>query len=192
MKPVLEMRSREELLEELRGCETRLDTLAEESLALRVRIDALRQELRQLDDPPQRSLPIAAPIEPIAAVPAPSTPAEKVALFRRLFRGRTDVFPKYWENPKTKKKGYSPACANEWVRGVCEKPRVKCGECSNQAFVAVDDRRVLEHLQGHHVMGVYPMIEGDLCWFLARTSTRRGGRTTSSHSRRPATDSLFP
>lgn len=168
------MPSRENLLEELRGCEARLDALAEDSLALRVRVDALRQEVRRLDDPPQRSLPIAGPLEPAAAAPTPSTATEKVALFRRLFRGRTDVFPKYWENAKTKKKGYSPACANEWVRGVCEKPRVKCGECSNQAFVAVDDRRVLEHLQGHHVMGVYPMLEGDLCWFLAADFDKEG------------------
>jgi hypothetical protein len=97
-----------------------------------------------------------------------------VALFRRPFRGRTDVFPKYWENAKTKKKGYSPACANEWVRGACEKPRIKCGECSNQACIAVDDRRVLEHLQGHHVMGVTPMLEGDLCWSLAADFDKEG------------------
>ncbi len=174
LRPVAEVRSRAELLEELRGCEARLDALAEESLALGVRVDALRQEVRQLDDPPQRSLPIAAPIGPTAAAPAPSTPAEKVALFRRLFRGRTDVFPKYWENPKTEKKGYSPACANEWVRGVCEKPGVKCGECTNQAFIGVDDRRVLEHLQAHHVMGVYPMLEGDLCWSLAADFDKEG------------------
>jgi hypothetical protein len=50
--PVAEVRSREELQEELRGCEARLDALAEESLALRVRVDALRQEVRQLDDAP--------------------------------------------------------------------------------------------------------------------------------------------
>ena len=43
MKPVVEMRAREDLLEELRDCEARLDALAEESLALRVRVDALRR-----------------------------------------------------------------------------------------------------------------------------------------------------
>jgi len=52
------------------------------------------------------------------------TPEDKVALFLRLFRGREDVYPKLWQNQKTGKEGYSPACANEWVRGVCEKPRV--------------------------------------------------------------------
>jgi hypothetical protein len=38
-------------------------------------------------------------------------------LFRSLFRGRGDVFPKRWENPKTGK-AYTPACANEWVRRI--------------------------------------------------------------------------
>jgi hypothetical protein len=46
---------------------------------------------------------------------------EKVALFRRLFRGRTDVYPIRWENKTTAKSGYSPAYANEWRAGVCRK-----------------------------------------------------------------------
>ena len=88
----------------------------------------------------------------------PSTAGEKVALFRSLFRGRDDVFPKLWVNPRTDRKGYAPACSNEWVRGVCEKPRVKCSECPNQAFISVSDQVVLDHLQGRHVMGVYPLL----------------------------------
>ncbi len=66
----------------------------------------------------------------IPGVTTLSPTADKVALFRRLFAGRPDVFPLRWENPKTGKSGYSPACANEWVRGVCGKPQVKCGECA--------------------------------------------------------------
>jgi hypothetical protein len=50
---------------------------------------------------------------------------------------------------------------------VCEKPRIKCGECPNQAFIAVDDRVVVDHLQGRHVVGVYPMLGDETCWFLA-------------------------
>jgi hypothetical protein len=53
------------------------------------------------------------------------------------------------------------------VRGVCEKPRVKCGECPNQAFVPVSDQAVLDHLQGRHLIGVYPMLEDGGCWLLA-------------------------
>ena len=60
-----------------------------------------------------------------------------------------------------------PACGNEWMQGVCEKPRVKCGECPNQAFLEVSDRALLDHLQGRHVMGVYPLLEEETCCFLA-------------------------
>ena len=45
---------------------------------------------------------------------------EKVALFRRLFRGRTDVYPLRWESKTSGKTGYAHACANEWHAGVCE------------------------------------------------------------------------
>ena len=97
----------------------------------------------------------------------PLTGPEKVALFRSLFRGRDDVFPVLWTSSKTGRTGYSPACANEWTPGVCEKPRVRCGECPNQAFVAVSDRVILDHLQGRHVAGVYPLLADETCWFLA-------------------------
>ena len=41
---------------------------------------------------------------------------QKVMLFRRLFAGRTDVYPVRWES-KAGKTGYAPACANEWRAG---------------------------------------------------------------------------
>jgi hypothetical protein len=93
--------------------------------------------------------------------------SEKVALFRSRFRGRDDIYPRFWSNARTGRKGYAPACANEWVRGVCEKPRVKCGECPNQAFLPVEDKVILDHLQGRHVVGVYPLLTDDTCWLLA-------------------------
>jgi len=99
---------------------------------------------------------------------------KKIALFRSLFRGREDVFPRRWENAKSGKSGYSPACRNEWVRGVCEKPKVKCGECANQAFVPVTDDVLRSHLTGKapgnssdFTAGVYPMLRDETCWFLA-------------------------
>lgn len=57
-----------------------------------------------------------------------SSSQSKIDLFRSLFRGREDVYPRRFESRKTGKSGYAPACANEWVRGVCEKPRIKCAE----------------------------------------------------------------
>lgn len=62
-----------------------------------------------------------------ASVRHDSPTAEKVALFRTLFRGREDIYPLRWES-KAGRSGYSPACANEWVSGICEKPRIKCSK----------------------------------------------------------------
>jgi hypothetical protein len=105
-----------------------------------------------------------------------SSPAEKIRLFRRLFAGRQDVFALRWENRKDGRSGYAPACANEWVAGVCGKPKIKCGACPNQAFIPVSDDDIDRHLRGspdshgrgaEYVMGIYPLLHDDRCWFLA-------------------------
>ena len=91
---------------------------------------------------------------------------DKLELFKRLFRGRTDVFPLRWES-KTGKTGYSPACANEWRPGVCQKPKIKCAECNHRQLVPVDDHVLYRHLAGEIVAGVYPLLADDTCFFLA-------------------------
>lgn len=93
--------------------------------------------------------------------------AEKVALFRRLFRGRTDVYPIRWESKSTGKSGYGPACANEWRVGICEKPRIKCGDCNNRQLIPLSDAVIYRHLAGEHTVGIYPLLEDDTCYFLA-------------------------
>lgn len=93
--------------------------------------------------------------------------AEKVTLFRRLFRGRTDVYPVRWESRTTGKSGYSPACGNEWRVGVCAKPRVKCADCDNRLLIPVSDEVIYRHLAGEHTVGIYPLLEDDSCHFLA-------------------------
>jgi superfamily II DNA or RNA helicase len=99
--------------------------------------------------------------------PSRLSTAEKVALFRRLFRGRTDVYPVRWEGKTSGKSGYAPACANEWRAGVCEKPRIKCGDCSNRLLIPLSDAVIYDHLAGEHTVGVYPLLEDDTCYFLA-------------------------
>ena len=102
-----------------------------------------------------------------------SPPAEKIALFRSLFRGRSEVYPLRFESVKTGRAGYSPACGNEWVRGVCEKPRIKCGDCPHQRWLPVTDDVIKKHLsgvdeRGHPFdAGVYPMLVDERCFFLA-------------------------
>ena len=102
-----------------------------------------------------------------------SSPAAKIKLFRSLFRGRDDVYPRRFESRKTGKAGYAPACANEWVPGVCEKPRIKCTECPNRRFFPITDEVIGWHLSGRDargldfVMGVYAMMQDETCFFLA-------------------------
>jgi superfamily II DNA or RNA helicase len=90
-----------------------------------------------------------------------------VKLFRSLFRGREDIFPTRFVSARTGKSGYAPACRNKFVRGVCELPKIKCGDCLNQAFIPFDDTAVVGHLTGRHVMGIYPLHADETCWFLA-------------------------
>ena len=94
------------------------------------------------------------------------SPDEKVKLFASLFRGREDVYPVRWES-KAGKSGYSPACANEWRAGICEKPRIKCGDCAHRALIPVTGQTVFDHLAGRHTVGVYPLLSDDTCHFLA-------------------------
>lgn len=110
-----------------------------------------------------------APNTPSAPPPEPSnlSTAEKVALFRRLFRGRTDVYPVRWKSATTGRSGYAPACANEWRLGICEKPRIKCADCSNRSLIPVTDAVVYSHLAGEKAIGVYPLLPDDTCYFLA-------------------------
>jgi superfamily II DNA or RNA helicase len=131
------------------------------------RLEQLKVELAALaESPPLPCLDTRTSAAPLS-IATPATSAEKVALFRRLFRGRDDVFPVRWVNRKTGRGGYSPSCANEWQRGICEKPRITCSECPQQAFAPVTDAALLDHLQGRHVMGVYPLLHDETCWFLA-------------------------
>ena len=135
----------------------RLAGLAEERAALEARLAALEGER-----------PVA-PNEEAAEIPLTdrSSPQAKIALFRVLFAGREDVFPRRWENARTGKSGYAPACANEWKPGLCNKPRVRCGACPNRAFMPVTDGEIAAHLRGRHTVGVYPLLPDGSCRFLA-------------------------
>ncbi len=101
------------------------------------------------------------------------TESEKIALFRSLFKGREDVYPRRFESRKTGKSGYQPACGNEWLPGVCRKPQVKCADCEHRKLLAVTNTTIRNHLLGRDdtgkdfTIGVYPLLENETCWFLA-------------------------
>ena len=157
------MTKKQRLRQAITSEEAKLTELAHIQEKSRTRLAALRAELAAMES---TSADISTPGIPISAE-IPTTSEGKISLFCQLFRGRDDVFPLLWMSSKTGRKGYSPACGNEWVRGVCEKPRVKCSECPNQAFLPLNDKVILDHLQGRHTIGIYPMLKDETCWFLA-------------------------
>jgi hypothetical protein len=84
-----------------------------------------------------------------------SSAAEKVALVRRLFRGRDDVYALHWKSARTGKSGYVPATAGGWTKA------------GPKTYLPLSDETVVRHLHGREAIGVYPLLVDDGCWFLA-------------------------
>lgn len=158
------------------GCDTSSDVarIRRRLIALDAERLALERELETLE---QKEKADHQAVGRIVFADAPvtnsSSSAEKIELFRRLFAGRPDVFPVRWENKRDGRSGYSPACSNEWAKGICGKPKVKCGECPHQAFIPPTEGIIEKHLRGgdlrsgDFVAGVYPLLQDETCWFLA-------------------------
>ena len=142
----------------------------DETRRIRVRLknlDAERQALvARLSEIGRQDQPDAKNAQLIMSVTNRSPGIEKITLFRSLFRGREDVYPRRWENARTGRVGYAPVCANEWKPKLCGKPALKCGACPNQSFVPVSDEAIESHLRGRETLGVYPMLSDGDCWFL--------------------------
>ena len=102
-----------------------------------------------------------------------SPPEAKIALFRSLFRGREDVYPRRFESRTSGRSGYSPACGNEWLRGVCEKPRVKCAACQHQQFLPVTDEVIRWHLRGEMIAERISSWAYTRCSWMKRASSSR-------------------
>jgi hypothetical protein len=128
--------------------DARLTELEEE----KIRLLALRNQLQQPS--------------PIASDSNSYTPEQKIDIFKGLFRGRTDIFANRWQN-KQGRSGYSVACNNEWVQGICHKPRIKCQDCNHRQFTELNNQIIYSHLAGQQVTGLYPLMHDNTCYFLA-------------------------
>ncbi|MGD2271646.1 MAG: DEAD/DEAH box helicase family protein, partial [Desulfobacterales bacterium] len=152
--------------------------IAERELAaLDAKRAALKNRIRQLNDLKQSIADeqLAFDRLSVPSVTNESAQEHKVALFRSLFRGREDVYPRRFESKRTGKSGYQPVCRNEWIRPICQKPKIKCGDCENRDFIPLSDDAIRKHLIGidptdryrrEFVVGVYPMLLDESCWFL--------------------------
>jgi superfamily II DNA or RNA helicase len=88
-------------------------------------------------------------------VTASSSGPDKVRFFRALFAARTDVYAIRWENARTGRSGWSPAVEGGWRKG------------TNRPYLRVNDRVVEAHLTGEVHLGLYPLLVGDVCHWLA-------------------------
>lgn len=137
-------------------------------------MDRLRAEnarLRALLQAHGITVPGDAVVEPeipsdASAVSKRSPTADKITLFMSLFLGRPDVYARRWEG-RNGRAGYSPACKNEWRRGICIKPKGKCADCAHAQYLPYDTSAVAAHLGGSCVLGIYPLLRDETCRFLA-------------------------
>ena len=104
---------------------------------------ALRRELEQRKQP----LPH----------PHGGSTAEKIQLFRSLFRGRDDVYAVRWVNAQTGKSGYAPAL----------RTRGKRPPYDPKDLLPLTDAVIYDHLKGHQTVGLYPLLPTEETWFLA-------------------------
>ena len=137
----------EELRQKIRQLEDECSRLRAENTRLR----ALTEQ-----DKPKPAEAILSQAESSGGLDQFSSPAEKIALFRSLFRGREDVYPVRWQNSEGKA-GYAPTCK--------KSQRWKAKE--DRQYFPVSDDVVRQHLSGKIIMGIYPVLPDDRCWFLA-------------------------
>jgi len=153
------IKKREDIINAISSIKTRLKELDAEREQLVQELNTLQLSLADIES--------ASFSSPAAPVTAKSSTVKKVELFRSLFRGREDIYPKLWISKKTGAVGYSPVCENEWLRGICQKPSVKCGECKNRKLYPLSDDVIRKHLEGNIIIGIYPMLKNETCYFLA-------------------------
>jgi hypothetical protein len=132
--------------EELTREEARLKQLDDERTVVLKNISKLRTQLA-----------ISTSKSPANQQTVELSPEAKISLFRSLFKGREDVYPKMWLSKDGERKGYMPACSNDGIYSLCGKrefPRIKCADCNHQAYLPVTDEVIREHLQGKLTIGV--------------------------------------
>ncbi len=165
------MNKTSDLEQEITKIEAELASIDQNRKKLLSELSQLRQQVLQKNAAPQLSLNLQTP-----TIDKNTSQAEKISLFRALFRGREDVFPRRFENRKTGKSGFAPVCRNEWKTGICQKPKISCQKCNHREFVPISDEIIRNHLIGSDpndhssrdfTIGVYPLLTDETCWFLA-------------------------
>jgi superfamily II DNA or RNA helicase len=90
---------------------------------------------------------------------------EQVGIFLSLFRGREDVFAVRWE--KDSKAGYIPAYDLNWDEFAKHKLRGGAlKDFPHKQFSKLSQQRIIYHLAGKEVIGLYPLLADNSSWFI--------------------------
>jgi hypothetical protein len=141
--------------------------VAEDPVAVEAELARLRAEnarlLKLLRLSPQQAAPPvpgqAAFFEAPPGMVHHRSPQEaKVAFFGALFAARTDVYAVRYDNQRTGKSGWIPAVRGGWQKGVRHDDR---------SYLPLTATVLAAHLKGEVHIGLYPLLDGDKCWWLA-------------------------
>src|SRR5947207_10675755 len=87
-----------------------------------------------------------------------SSPDVKVAFFGTLFAARTDVYAIRYDNSRTGRGGWVPAVRGGWRKGMKHE---------DADFLPLTPDVFAAHLKGEVHIGLYPLLDGDRCRWLA-------------------------
>jgi hypothetical protein len=91
---------------------------------------------------------------------------QNLEIFKSLFNGREDVFAIRWE--RNGKSGYMPAYILDWDQFKIHKAKGgTLKDFKNKEYARLTDQRILNHLNGKEVVGVYPLLQDNTTWFIA-------------------------
>lgn len=116
----------------------------------------------------------------------PDTAEKRVALFEKLFVARKDIYPRYWENQQTGRKGYSPVHEVIWEDGRRLKATEVYSRYGPRKFSPLDASVIEAHLRGQITAGTYAIRKDDTCIFLAADFDGDGWKTDAGAYREEA------
>ena len=91
---------------------------------------------------------------------------ESLHVFMSLFKGRQDVFAIRWE--KVGRSGYVPAYDMNWEEYTTHKAKGgTLKDFPNKFYSQLTEQRLLNHLSGKEVIGLYPLLPDNSSWFIA-------------------------
>ena len=139
--------------QELTGLHREVTWLRNENARLLRLLDLTPAQARP-PGPTQTAIFEAAP----GAVHLGSPPPAKVAFYAALFGARADVFAVRWDNARTGRSGWMPAVRGGWRKGIPP---------AQQQYLPLTAEVLTAHLSGEMEIGLYPMLDGDRCQWLA-------------------------